>query len=188
MAQFDVARVGLGAMGKRGALSTRAPRRTRGRRGTARTRHDQGSSHGESRIIRLGYFEHPSYVPLLRRAYALWRELEAASETKLLHMTASPRSARGRAKLWRARSRPAGCMGCRTRSWTRPRPCGAFRRSKSRPTMSAYSSPMAASSRLSPRCRDDRAGAGGRRRNPDEHRGPFDDSAWRRRLRRDQSG
>jgi len=49
--------------------------------------HDQGSSHGESRIIRLGYFEHPSYVPLLRRTYALWRELEAEAKTKLLHIT-----------------------------------------------------------------------------------------------------
>ena len=37
--------------------------------------HDLGSSHGESRIIRLAYAEHPDYVPLLRRAYALWREL-----------------------------------------------------------------------------------------------------------------
>ena len=49
--------------------------------------HDRGSSHGETRIIRLGYFEHPSYVPLLRRTYALWREIEAASQTKLLHIT-----------------------------------------------------------------------------------------------------
>ena len=39
------------------------------------------------RIIRLGYFEHPSYVPLLRRTYALWRELEAAAGHKLLHIT-----------------------------------------------------------------------------------------------------
>jgi monomeric sarcosine oxidase len=39
--------------------------------------HDRGSSHGETRIIRLAYFEHSHYVPLLRRAYALWRELEA---------------------------------------------------------------------------------------------------------------
>jgi sarcosine oxidase len=35
--------------------------------------HDRGSSHGESRIIRMAYFAHPDYVPLLRRAYALWR-------------------------------------------------------------------------------------------------------------------
>ncbi|MGE0759740.1 MAG: N-methyl-L-tryptophan oxidase [Pirellulaceae bacterium] len=38
--------------------------------------HDRGSSHGQTRIIRLAYFEHPDYVPLLRRAYDLWRELE----------------------------------------------------------------------------------------------------------------
>ena len=37
--------------------------------------HDMGSSHGVTRVIRLTYFEHPSYVPLLARAYALWREL-----------------------------------------------------------------------------------------------------------------
>src|SRR5205814_885803 len=49
--------------------------------------HDHGSSHGGTRIIRLGYFEHPSYVPLLRRAYALWRQLEAASGRRLLHIT-----------------------------------------------------------------------------------------------------
>jgi sarcosine oxidase len=49
--------------------------------------HDRGSSHGASRIIRLGYFEHPSYVPLLRRAYAAWRELEQASGLELLHIT-----------------------------------------------------------------------------------------------------
>src|SRR4029077_15765990 len=49
--------------------------------------HDRGSSHGATRIIRLGYFEHPSYVPLLRRAYALWRELETAAGRRLLHVT-----------------------------------------------------------------------------------------------------
>jgi len=38
--------------------------------------HDRGSSHGDSRIIRKAYFEHPDYVPLLERAYVLWRELE----------------------------------------------------------------------------------------------------------------
>ena len=40
-----------------------------------------------ARIIRLGYFEHPSYVPLLRRSYELWRELEAERRPKLLHIT-----------------------------------------------------------------------------------------------------
>jgi sarcosine oxidase len=49
--------------------------------------HDHGSSHGAIRIIRLAYFEHPSYVPLLRRAYALWRELERQAGRQLLHVT-----------------------------------------------------------------------------------------------------
>lgn len=38
--------------------------------------HVHGSSHGESRIIREAYFEHPSYVPLVRRAYEAWAALE----------------------------------------------------------------------------------------------------------------
>ena len=38
--------------------------------------HDRGSSHGESRIIRLAYHEHPDYVPLLKRAWDLWKDLE----------------------------------------------------------------------------------------------------------------
>ena len=87
MAQFDVVVVGLGVTGS-AALHQLARRGVRVL-GIERLSpgHDQGSSHGESRIIRLGYFEHPSYVPLLRRAYGLWRELEAASATKLLHIT-----------------------------------------------------------------------------------------------------
>lgn len=38
--------------------------------------HDRGSSHGESRLIRLSYFEHTNYVPLMRRSYELWDELD----------------------------------------------------------------------------------------------------------------
>ncbi|MBX3423764.1 MAG: N-methyl-L-tryptophan oxidase [Pirellulaceae bacterium] len=38
--------------------------------------HMHGSSHGQTRIIRKAYFEHPDYVPLLIRAYELWRQLE----------------------------------------------------------------------------------------------------------------
>jgi sarcosine oxidase len=49
--------------------------------------HDRGSSHGDTRIIRLAYFEHPDYVPLLRRAYELWAELEAASQRTLFRKT-----------------------------------------------------------------------------------------------------
>lgn len=47
--------------------------------------HDRGSSHGETRVIRKAYFEHPDYVPLLLRAYDLWRELEAESGRTLYH-------------------------------------------------------------------------------------------------------
>lgn len=46
--------------------------------------HDRGSSHGETRIIRKAYFEHPDYVPLLQRAYALWDELAEESGEELL--------------------------------------------------------------------------------------------------------
>jgi sarcosine oxidase len=38
--------------------------------------HDKGSSHGETRMIRQSYFEHPDYVPLLQRAYTLWDALD----------------------------------------------------------------------------------------------------------------
>jgi sarcosine oxidase len=46
--------------------------------------HVKGSSHGDSRIIREMYFEHPLYVPLVQRAHQLWRELEAIAEMPLM--------------------------------------------------------------------------------------------------------
>jgi sarcosine oxidase len=52
-------------------------------------RTSRGSAHGVTRIIRLGYYEHPSYVPLLSRAYELWRELERVAGERLLHITGS---------------------------------------------------------------------------------------------------
>jgi sarcosine oxidase len=87
MARYDVAVVGLGAIGT--AALYQLARRGRRVLGVERFApgHDRGSSHGETRIIRLGYFEHPSYVPLLHRTYALWRELEAAAGQQLIHIT-----------------------------------------------------------------------------------------------------
>ncbi|MEZ5283558.1 MAG: N-methyl-L-tryptophan oxidase [Vicinamibacterales bacterium] len=79
--------VGAGGMGAAAAahLATRGLRvRVFERFGLG---HDRGSSHGLTRIIRLAYFEHPSYVPLLRRAYELWRRLEQESGERLLHVT-----------------------------------------------------------------------------------------------------
>jgi sarcosine oxidase len=49
--------------------------------------HERGSSHGLTRIIRLAYHEHPSYVPLLRRAYELWHDLGALAGEELLITT-----------------------------------------------------------------------------------------------------
>jgi sarcosine oxidase len=84
---YDVAIIGLGVIGS-AALAALA---RRGYRVVGIDRfapgHDRGSSHGTTRVIRLGYFEHPSYVPLLRAAYPLWRELEARSGQSLLTIT-----------------------------------------------------------------------------------------------------
>jgi sarcosine oxidase len=49
--------------------------------------HTLGSSHGESRIIRELYYEHPLYVPLVQRAYELWTRLEEEAGVRLLHTT-----------------------------------------------------------------------------------------------------
>ena len=85
--QFDVAVIGLGAMGAHAIQQLAA----RGLRVIGIERfgplHDRGSSHGDSRLIRLGYFEDPAYVPLLRRAYHNWRALEARSREPLLTIT-----------------------------------------------------------------------------------------------------
>ncbi len=48
--------------------------------------HDRGSSHGESRIIRMAYFMDPAYVPVLKRAYELWRELEVEAGESLMKL------------------------------------------------------------------------------------------------------
>src|SRR5437764_4126560 len=87
MAHFEVVVCGLGAMGS--AALYQLARRGVPVLGLERFEpgHDRGSSHGATRIIRLGYFEHPDYVPLVRRAQALWRELEQAVGRRLLHVT-----------------------------------------------------------------------------------------------------
>jgi sarcosine oxidase len=84
---YDVAVVGLGAMGSHTALELA----TRGRRvlGIDRHRppHTLGSTHGRTRIIREAYFEEPLYVPIVQRAYDLWRRLEERSGARLLRVT-----------------------------------------------------------------------------------------------------
>lgn len=82
---YDVIVAGLGAMGS----STLAHLAMRGNRVLGLDQwapgHPFGSSHGDSRIIREMYFEHPMYVPLVRRAHDLWRELEDRTGTRLMH-------------------------------------------------------------------------------------------------------
>jgi sarcosine oxidase len=86
---FDVIVVGVGGLGSAALFHlTRSGLRVLGieRFGVP---NEQGSSHGITRIIRLAYYEHPSYVPLLSRAYELWRELETVAGERLLHITGS---------------------------------------------------------------------------------------------------
>jgi sarcosine oxidase len=87
--RYDVIVVGLGGMGSASAYHLAR----RGRRVLGLEQfdllHELGSSHGLTRIIRLAYHEHPSYVPLLRRAYELWHDLEADAGERLLITTGS---------------------------------------------------------------------------------------------------
>lgn len=86
-ALFDTIVVGLGAMGS----ATVYQLAKQGHRVLGIDQfsppHDQGSTHGGSRIIRLAYQEGIEYVPLLQRAYTSWREIEAASGRSLLQIT-----------------------------------------------------------------------------------------------------
>jgi sarcosine oxidase len=84
---YDVIVIGLGGMGSAAAAHLAA----RGQRVLGLERygpaHDRGSSHGGSRIIRQAYFEDPAYVPLLRRSYELFEQLEADTSRDLLTIT-----------------------------------------------------------------------------------------------------
>ncbi len=87
MPRFDVVIIGAGVTGSAALLAL-------ARRGVAvlglerfAPGHDKGSSHGISRIIRYGYYEHPSYVPLVRHADALWRALEQKTGRTLRRRT-----------------------------------------------------------------------------------------------------
>lgn len=87
METYDVIVVGVGAMGSAACAHLAA----RGAKVLGLEQfdipHGLGSSSGFSRMIRLAYYEHPDYVPLLRRAYELWDVLEAESGQKLLYLT-----------------------------------------------------------------------------------------------------
>jgi len=85
---YDVILAGLGAMGSATAFHLA------GRKGLRilaldrhRPPHTLGSTHGGTRIIRETSFEHPRYVPLVRRASECWRQMEAATGRRLLTIT-----------------------------------------------------------------------------------------------------
>lgn len=84
---YDVAVIGLGSMGS--AVLARCA--MRGVRAVGIEQyglgHALGAGTGKTRIIRKAYFEDAAYVPLLLRAYELWRDLESRTGTRLLHLT-----------------------------------------------------------------------------------------------------
>jgi sarcosine oxidase len=81
---YDAIVIGLGGMGSAAAYELAR----RGRRVLGLEQfefvHRRGSSHGRSRIIRKAYYEHPSYVPLVLRAYEKWYDLEQLLGQRLL--------------------------------------------------------------------------------------------------------
>lgn len=92
MTEYDAIVIGVGGMGS----ATLYHLARRGLRVLGIERYDipneMGSSHGITRMIRLAYHEHPSYVPLVRRAYELWRQLENGFGERLLVTTGSLRA------------------------------------------------------------------------------------------------
>ncbi|WP_159501453.1 N-methyl-L-tryptophan oxidase [Microbacterium sp. 18062] len=86
MEHYDVIVLGVGSMGGAAANSLAG----RGLKvlglETFEPGHDQGAAHGGTRIIRQSYFESPEYVPLLRRAYDLWRALEEESGRRIMEL------------------------------------------------------------------------------------------------------
>ena len=84
---FDVAVAGLGGMGS--AIAAHCAARKASTIGFEQFEpaHDLGASHGKSRMIRKAYFEDPAYVPLVLRAYELWRKLEHDVGEEVLRIT-----------------------------------------------------------------------------------------------------
>jgi sarcosine oxidase len=87
MAGYDAIVLGLGGMGS--AAAYHLARRGASVLGLEQfgIAHDQGSSHGKTRVIRQAYYESPDYVPLLLRAYDLWHALEGEAGVPLLTTT-----------------------------------------------------------------------------------------------------
>ena len=116
---YDVAVIGLGGMGSAAAWHLAR----RGQRVVGFEQfdpvHDQGSSHGSTRLVRQAYYEDPRYVPLLVRAYELWDELGSLAGSPALqrrglgripgksHQTDATMASVGRRKAARGPGPPA---------------------------------------------------------------------------------
>src|SRR5436190_17707003 len=83
-ARYDVIVIGVGGMGS----ATCYELARRGARVLGLEQfdigHSRGSSHGQTRVIRTAYYEHPNYVPMVRKAFARWYDLEQQTGRKLL--------------------------------------------------------------------------------------------------------
>src|SRR5829696_8276250 len=104
---YDAIVVGVGSMGSAALYQLAA----RGAKVLGLEQFDvpntMGSSVGTNRIIRLAYSEHPDYVPLLRRSYELWREIEQLAGGKLLIITGAFDI--GTAESWTVKGSLAAC-------------------------------------------------------------------------------
>jgi sarcosine oxidase len=84
---YDAIVLGVGTMGSAACLALAR----RGLRVLGLEQFDipnaMGSHHGHSRMFRLAYFEHPDYVPLLRRSLEMWTELNAATGLEVFRTT-----------------------------------------------------------------------------------------------------
>jgi sarcosine oxidase len=84
---FDVIVVGVGTMGAAACYQLAK----RGVSVLGLEKYDipnaMGAAAGYSRMIRLAYFEHPDYVPLLRRSYELWEQLQSDIGREVIKIT-----------------------------------------------------------------------------------------------------
>ncbi|QLK24555.1 N-methyl-L-tryptophan oxidase [Natrinema zhouii] len=87
--RYDVVVIGVGGMGS--ATAFHLADRGLDVLGLERydVPHTMGSSHGITRIIRRAYYEHPSYIPLIERAYDLWDDLADETGRGVIHRTGS---------------------------------------------------------------------------------------------------
>src|SRR4051812_3362367 len=84
MRNFDVAIIGLGTMGSLTALELSRRQVSVVGFDQLAPPHDRGSHTGETRVFRIAYSEHPSYVPLAQRAGFLWDRLSQEFGSPLL--------------------------------------------------------------------------------------------------------